>query len=170
MEKTVDAYLSLGTNLGNRINYLQKALELLNNRGCSVVNVSPVYESTPIGFSSEDLFLNVAVLIRTRYTPFELLQILKGIENDLGRTKKSTKHYESRVIDLDIIFYGTSRIQSEELTVPHPLYHERLFVLLPLLDIDPNLCDPATRKLIKEYINPILPQQIISKTSILLIH
>ncbi len=146
------AYLSLGTNLGNKEENLKKAIEKIEERVGHVKAQSAFLPTEPWGFESTNSFLNAAVCVETELTPFELLKATQAIEREMGRTVKSTLGgYADRIIDIDILLYydnvavpvfdkekdwgGTVRIESPELTIPHPRMHERDFVLIPLKEI-----------------------------------
>ena len=110
---------------------------------------SPLYETDPWGFDSDDRFLNLVISIDTAFNPDELLTALQKIEKLLGRERTSLA-YESRPIDLDILFYNEEIINGPKLTIPHPLIQKRMFVLKPLLDISPDLIHPEFNESIKE--------------------
>jgi len=141
--KPVRVYLGLGSNLGDRMGNLALAIEYLSQK-VTIAAVSSVYETKPVYYKEQPLFLNVALATLTRLDPFELLQFVKGIENDLGR--QDSFRNAPRPIDIDILFYGDLVIQSPELTVPHPVIAERAFVLVPLVEIAPELVHPLTHK------------------------
>lgn len=133
-----DAFLGLGSNLGNKRANLEKALEKLHNHNLiEVLKVSSFYETEPVGFKEQDWFLNLVVKISTSLTPFELLEFCQGIEKDLLR--KRDIRWGPRTIDVDILLYENFSCQSEKLTVPHPRMKERAFVLVPLGEIEPGL-------------------------------
>jgi 2-amino-4-hydroxy-6-hydroxymethyldihydropteridine diphosphokinase len=141
MEITNEVYLSLGSNLGDRQLYLEKAIELLTQNGFNVEVISPVYETPAIAIEGAPDFLNCCLKGNTFMNPVELLTRLQEIELLLGRVRRENTTL-SRTIDIDLIFFGNSVINQPYLQIPHPRYHERKFVLLPLLDIDSNLIDP----------------------------
>ncbi|MHB1154434.1 MAG: 2-amino-4-hydroxy-6-hydroxymethyldihydropteridine diphosphokinase [Eubacteriales bacterium] len=141
-------YIGLGSNLGDRQKHITKAIEMLKNtQGITVKTVSPIYETTPVGYSEQPDFLNCVVEIITSLSPYELLDACIFIENELGR--KRTMKWGPRTIDLDILFYGELLVASDRLTIPHPLLHERGFVLLPLSDIAPDMLHPKLNVSIK---------------------
>ncbi|MFA5575270.1 MAG: 2-amino-4-hydroxy-6-hydroxymethyldihydropteridine diphosphokinase [Brumimicrobium sp.] len=146
-----EVILSLGSNLGSRSYYLNKAINLLKAEFDSSFKVSNFYESEPWGFESNNNFLNCCVCFLTAKTPLEILEITQGIEKKIGRKSKTKENnYKSRIIDIDIIFIGDMLIKSKELTVPHPYLYHRNFVLIPLLEIYPNWIDISTGKTIEE--------------------
>jgi 2-amino-4-hydroxy-6-hydroxymethyldihydropteridine diphosphokinase len=126
--------LSLGSNLGNKIEHLEKAIEAIKISAGEVEFVSSYYESEPWGYESENQFINVCLTCFTNYNPFELLTILKEVETTMGRTKTATG-YQDRCIDIDIIFFNKEEIQSEQLMIPHPHFKQREFVMIPLQEI-----------------------------------
>lgn len=133
----VKAYLSLGASLGDREEYLNKAISLLNaTRGIKVEKVSEFLETEPYGGVAKNKFLNCAVQIETFLPPHGLLEEIHRIENSCGRVRK--KRWDDRTLDIDIIFYGDREINDENLTIPHPDYKNRDFVLTPLKSIAPH--------------------------------
>lgn len=136
-----DVYLSLGSNLGNRFELLQKALDALFECIGHVVKVSSVYETPAIGFNG-DPFLNIATHVRTLLSPNDVLAQILSIEKSLGRERNTTKGYSSRPIDIDILFYDDLTLKTEALSVPHPHLEKRRFVLQPLYDIASDISHP----------------------------
>lgn len=132
-------YLGLGSNLGNKEENLKKALELLSEKIGDITAVSSFYTSAPQGFISENSFLNAAVSIHTKLSPFALLDETRKIEKQMGRKQKTRKAYTDRIIDIDILFYDDLIIDTPELTIPHPHIAEREFVLVPLAEIAPEM-------------------------------
>ncbi|GHV10714.1 2-amino-4-hydroxy-6-hydroxymethyldihydropteridine pyrophosphokinase [Bacteroidia bacterium] len=129
-------YLALGTNLGDKQNNLLRAIFEIATQIGTVSAVSSVYESEPWGYVSENTFLNMAVRVETDLSPLDLLHGLQNIEKQMGRTQKSQSQiYQDRLIDIDIILYDDLEYNSEELTIPHPFYQERDFVMQPLNEI-----------------------------------
>ena len=141
----VTAYVSLGSNLGNRAFFLQKAVFLLGQRAGKVTGISPVYQSGAWGFEGED-FLNACLSLETGLGPEALLQTFLQIEREMGRQRNSGTGYQSRSLDLDLLYYGSEVFRSETLTVPHPSIQERRFVLKPLADIAPQFYHPVLKK------------------------
>lgn len=144
------AYLSLGSNQGDREDYLHRALDLIKNtRGISVTNISHIYETEPWGYENQTMFLNIAVEIETDLDPYQLLDSCQQIENALGRERQI--HWGPRTIDIDILDYQDCRLLTERLTIPHPYMEEREFVLMPLREIAPDhiLSSGKTVKLAK---------------------
>ena len=140
------AYLALGTNIGNKRRNMITAAALLAERVGDVLALSGFYETEPWGFQSENTFLNAALQLDTSLSPLELLKATQEIEIEMGRTQKSTGAYHDRIIDIDILLYDNLVLQTPELTLPHPLMHERLFVMEPLAEIAPNVIHPVFKK------------------------
>ena len=140
------AYLGLGTNVGNKRGNLVTAAALLAERVGDVLALSGFYETEPWGFESENFFLNAAVKLKTSFSPLEVLQITQQIEKELGRTEKSNGVYHDRIIDIDILLYEDEVLQIPELTLPHPLMHERKFVMDPLAEIAPFVVHPVLKE------------------------
>ena len=133
-------YLSLGANLGNREQTIRKALHRMEQQIGPILRKSSFYYSAPWGFESEHAFCNACCLVETALQPLEVLHRTQQIERSLGRTEKSAKgHYTDRLIDIDIIlaYDGTKEIiwNDDELTLPHPLWQQRTFVIEPLKEI-----------------------------------
>jgi len=153
-------YLGLGSNLGERQDNLDKALEFLSQR-LRVVKVSSVYDTEPIGNIEQPRFLNLACQIYTTLAPTGLLALVKGIESRLGRIPG--KPDAPRPIDVDILFYGDQVINTRELVIPHPRLTERAFVLIPLNEIAPGLVHPVSGKTIKELLDGVSGKQGVLK-------
>lgn len=149
------AYLGLGTNLGDKVQNLKNAIEVLSNIVGEIISISSIYESEPWGFESTEQFYNIVVSVRTNLSPAKLLNNCKLTELQLGRKTKSSDHYENRIIDVDILCYGDKTIEQEDLIVPHEHLFKRLFVVEPLLEVcdDDNLrkqLNQSLKKLISE--------------------
>lgn len=137
------AYVGLGANLGDRSAMLRAALEqLAAEPGVSLVAVSSVRETDPVGPVDQPRFLNAAAALDTELSPRELLDRLLGIERRLGRTREGPR-FGPRTIDLDLLLYGEERLDEPGLELPHPRLHERLFALEPLFELDPSLVVPG---------------------------
>lgn len=144
-------YLSLGTNLGNKEENLTRAIEHLSLVLGKCVSQSSFIETAAWGFESENSFLNCAVTFDTHLAPLELLDATERIEHELGRIYKSHGgHYSDRIIDIDILLYGNEIIESDRLTIPHPLMHKRDFVLQPMAEIAPDIEHPVLHKSIRQ--------------------
>ena len=170
MEKVNTVYLSIGSNIGDRLANLQKAVDLLRKKNYSILKSSGIYETDALGFESSDRFLNAALKIKTLNSPTELLADLKRIDTTLGRTqRKSGEPYQSRTIDLDIIFYNSLEVNTTELSIPHPRFHERIFVLQPLKDIISTEERKLTQLVESHYVK-VKQFQTIYKTNFSLFH
>lgn len=140
-------YLSLGSNVGDRLSYITQALSKLAKAGV-VAEISSVYETPPWGKEDQRAFLNACVELRTNLSTDNLLTKLKQIESDLGRQER--ERWGPREIDIDILFYGDEQINEQRLTIPHPLLHERAFVLVPLTEIAADFIHPVMNKTVKD--------------------
>ncbi|MCM3712198.1 2-amino-4-hydroxy-6-hydroxymethyldihydropteridine diphosphokinase [Sporosarcina luteola] len=137
------AYLSIGSNIGDRLHHLKEAVRALHSHeGIDVTKISSIYETAPVGYTEQADFLNLAVSIATSLDPFELLAACQQIENGLGRVREI--RWGPRTVDLDILLYNNDNIEAENLIVPHPRMGERAFVLVPLLEIAPSILHPVT--------------------------
>lgn len=169
------AYLSLGSNRGDRKALLAQATDLIRQRVGSVVCCSPLYETPPWGqfAEGEDLpFLNMALALETPLAPQALLATLKEIEASMGRENVITssrnyvitesRQYHSRPIDIDIVLYGMAVAAMPELTLPHPRMHLRRFVLQPLCDIAPDVQHPLLKKTIQQLLEECPDHSLLS--------
>ena len=144
-------YLSLGSNLGDRLGYLQQATSLLNAvSDTSVVATSSFYESEPWQMDTDNWFVNAVIQISTALEPEELLNECQRIENQLGRRRDNSKRYSDRTIDIDILFYDDKIINTERLTIPHRFFHKRAFLLVPMLEIAQYFVHPLFKKTVME--------------------
>ena len=141
-------FLSVGTNLGNRMENLRTALKLIGGCGVLVDAVSGVYRTEPVGLKSQSDFYNICVSGFTENGPDELLAVLKKIEFEMGRVKQ--EKWGPRIIDIDILFYSNIIINTGSLTIPHPEIASRRFVLEPLSEIAPQHMHPGREITIKE--------------------
>jgi len=137
-------YIGIGSNLGDRHNNCLRAIELMKQNGLSVAKQSLVHETAPWGLTEQPAFLNMAVEAETGLAPLELLGLLKKIEKDMGR--QETVRWGSRIIDLDILLYDDIILKTDALVIPHPLMHEREFVLDPLAELAEDLIHPVLKK------------------------
>lgn len=148
------AYLSIGSNLGDRFANIENAIALIQEQLGTVILKSSIYITEPVGFSADLDFFNLCIAIETNSSPTELLEKLKSIEKQLGRNKKSVNGiYESRLIDIDIILFGNIIVNDSQLNIPHKKYLERMFVLKPLAEIAADIIDPIKGKTIKQLFN-----------------
>lgn len=135
-------YLSLGSNLGRREQYLEEALEKIQKRIGRLDKVSRYYESEPCGFSSGNRFYNCCLSLRSSIDPLRLMELLLQIEQEMGRSMEGSI-YSDRVIDIDLLLYGDKQLDLPGLTVPHPSMWDRRFVLAPLAEIAPEVIHPV---------------------------
>ena len=142
------AYLSLGTNLGNKIKNLQDAVDLIHQQIGFVSKISSIYKTVSWGFEGEDFF-NICIEVKTNLSPDKLLELALQIERDLGRKRNNSDVYQNRVIDIDILLYENEILFSKELIVPHPKMLLRNFVLIPLNEIAANVSHPVQKKNIR---------------------
>ena len=144
-------YFSLGTNLGNKEQNLRFAVQYIEKRIGKVISLSAFYATAPWGFSSEHTFLNAAACVETLLPPLSVLHLTQEIEREIGRTHKSVGGvYSDRGIDIDLLLYGDRVLDTPELKLPHPLMHERRFVMEPLAEIAPDLVHPILKKKMRE--------------------
>ena len=130
------AYLGIGSNLGERLGYLQLAVDQLAAAdGVTVVGVSPVYETAPVGGPEQPDYLNAVVGVDTALTAHELLGVAQAVESEAERVR--TVRWGPRTLDVDVLLVGDERIDTPDLVVPHPRMAERAFVVVPLADLDP---------------------------------
>lgn len=134
------AYVGLGSNLGDRLDNLKRAVELLLEKGLSVMEASSVYETDPVGPPQPD-FLNAAVVVDCDLPPVELVGLLKQVEAEIGR--EQSERWGPRVIDLDLLLYGEESVSKPGVTVPHAELTNRAFALVPILEIDDDVELPS---------------------------
>lgn len=149
-----DCYLSLGSNIGDREANIRSALNELKKKH-KIAAVSRAYITKPLYFTEQKSFLNLVVKIETNTAPLQLLKEINNIEAALGRNRDKETRYGPRSIDIDIILYNDLVMDSPQLSIPHPRMHERAFVLIPLLEIAPELHCPKTGKAYTEYLKKL---------------
>ena len=147
------AYIGIGSNLGDRHDNCRRAIELLKKSGLIVSKQSSMYETEPWGLIDQPAFVNMAIEIETELDPQGLLTLLKRIEKEMGR--QETARWGPRIIDLDILIYDEIVLQNDALTIPHPLMHEREFVLGPLSEIAKDLLHPVLKKKISDLLRDV---------------
>ena len=147
-----DVYLSLGSNVGDRENNLREAVTRLESAG-HVVSVSSFYETEPVEVTNQAWFLNCAVEIETTKMPKQLMAAVLEIEREMGRQRMQSKG--PRIIDIDVILFGDTVVDSSELTIPHPAMHERRFVLEPLAEIAPEARHPVFKKTVRQILDAL---------------
>ena len=156
------AYIGIGSNIGDKTAHCEKAItKILQVDRHRLLLKSSLYKTQPLGYAAQDWFVNGVIKIETDLEPHGLLQTLKTIESQLGRTE--TFRWGPRTIDLDILFFNDEEIHSEELDIPHPLIQERQFVLVPLAEIDRNLIHPVFKKTIQDLLQNLKEDQGVMK-------
>jgi 2-amino-4-hydroxy-6-hydroxymethyldihydropteridine diphosphokinase len=155
-------FLGIGTNLGDKENNLKESITGIEKTIGIVKRSSSVYETESWGFKSEDDFLNMVIKIETDLVPAQLIRRILDLELLLGRIR-SEKQYSSRIIDIDILFYNDLVISEKTLTIPHPLLHERKFVLVPLCEIEPELIHPVLKKTVASLLKTCKDQSNVRK-------
>ena len=151
-------YLSLGSNVGDRARQLQRAVDLLAASDVKICRISPVYETEPWGHRDQKWFFNIVVETQTLLFPLQFLGRIQKIEDQLKRQR--TIPNGPRTIDIDILFFGDTVMKTAELEIPHPRYAERRFVLTPIVDLVPELRDPATEQSMSELLADVKDQEI----------
>jgi 2-amino-4-hydroxy-6-hydroxymethyldihydropteridine pyrophosphokinase len=142
-------FLGIGTNLGNRESNLEQAVARIEEYIGPVLDSSSIYETEPWGFQAKDEFLNKVVKVETELTPSEILERILIIESIMGRVR-SKERYSSRLIDIDILICEDMIIDEENLKIPHPLLHQRRFVLVPLCEVASDMIHPVLKKSISD--------------------
>ena len=152
LKQSERVWLGFGSNLGDSRTILQDAWEAVGrDPDVSQVLLSSPYASDPVGMESENRFLNAVGIIETRHDPLSLLNLLQQVEKGFGRNTKTGKDgYQDRLLDLDILYFGTIQSSTEKLQIPHPQIANRLFVLTPLMEIDALHTDPSTHKTVTQ--------------------
>jgi 2-amino-4-hydroxy-6-hydroxymethyldihydropteridine diphosphokinase len=146
-------FLSLGSNLGDSRSYLQKAVELIGRNTAinQITGISPVYRTKAWGKTDQPDFLNMVMELNTKGSPEMLIREILEIEKMMGRIR--AEKWGERIIDIDILLYGNKIVKAENLVVPHPEMHKRKFVLVPLMDLDPNVIHPLFKKNISQLLD-----------------
>jgi 2-amino-4-hydroxy-6-hydroxymethyldihydropteridine diphosphokinase len=146
-------FLLLGSNLDDRLALLKQARNEISLHLGRITLESSVYESEPWGFTAKQSFLNQVIRIETSFSPYELLDKILMIENNLGRKRDQHKRYTSRLIDIDILFFNDAIIKEKNLVIPHPGIPARMFTLVPLSEVDGSFIHPGNCKSIREMIS-----------------
>lgn len=145
-------YIGIGSNIGDREGNISAAVERVDELVGNVTKKSSIYETEPWGFQADEQFLNMVLEVETELSPSDVLETIQKIETRLGRTRSDVR-YSSRIIDIDILLYEDVVINQGNLQIPHPLMHERNFVLVPLDEIAPDLIHPVYAKTISELLH-----------------
>ncbi len=154
-------YLSLGSNVGEREENLNRALRALERERIRVLAQSSIYETEPQGVVRQPWFLNLAVECETRHFPLQLLKVIERIQRELGRERGAgAVRWGPRAIDIDILLFGNLIMATPQLTIPHPRMLERRFALEPLVEIAPELSHPGTREALSKYLGKVAGQKV----------
>ena len=153
-------YLSLGSNIGDRESHLRDAISRLEKKG-RIKSIASFYETEPVEFTDQARFLNCALALETEEAPEQLMESVLHIEQEMGRVRQQNKG--PRTIDIDILLFSDTIIDSPKLTIPHPAMHERRFVLQPLSEIAPEVRHPVLKKTIRELLGALPAGQAVEK-------
>lgn len=160
--KVFKVYLGLGSNVGDRLKFIESAIDRISSiEGVELTKKASVYETEPWGVKDQGFFLNTAVEIETTLTPEELHSELKNIEKTLGR--KHREKWMSREIDIDLLFYGDTVLNNENLKIPHNSIEDRRFVLVPLAELDPGFIHPVLKKSMAKLLSETTDNLEVSK-------
>jgi len=156
------AYIGIGSNIGDKTHQCEKAVsEIIKIDRSKLLAKSSLFKTQPIGYTSQDWFVNGVIKIETDLEPLDLLRSLKAIESQLGRLE--VFRWGPRAIDLDILLFDEEEIQTDELQIPHSRFHERQFVLIPLAEIDRSLIHPVLKKTVGELLDNLKEDQGVEK-------
>lgn len=150
--------LSIGSDLGDRLAYLRRAVDAIAERSMRVMKHSSVYDTPSWGAEDLPPFLNACVIAETEMLPRELLRAIKEIERDLGRVDRG--HWSARTIDIDILLYDDLTVSERDLVIPHVFMHERAFVLVPLAEVEPGMIHPTSGLSAVDLLNDLPPIDI----------
>ncbi len=154
MGKKRKVILGIGSNIGDRRAYIEQAISELEQSFLTSIIRSSIYETEPWGFKAETSFLNCCVGFKSSQNPEKLLEITQKIEKKLGRSRKKNKNnYQSRTIDIDLLFVGDIEMKNKKLEIPHPRLYDRSFVLIPILELFPDFIDPSSKLSIQELVD-----------------
>ena len=156
-------FLSLGSNIGDRLGYVQQAAGILGTtNNIQIIATSSFYETEPWQMDSKNWFVNAIVQISTSLTPEELLIVIQRIEAQLGRERSTKREYTDRTIDIDILFYDNKLINTAKLVIPHKFFHRRACMLVPMLEIAQDFVHPLFGKTISELYDELdSPEQVV---------
>ena len=151
---TATAYIGIGSNLGDKLSNCLKAIEAVDRvPDCSVVGQSGFYRTEPVGVERQDWYVNGVLFLSTDISPQDLLTSILAVEKEMGR--KRNKKWASRIIDLDLLLFGQDVIKKDDLAIPHPLMHRRRFVLMPMVQLAPDLIHPVLGKSMADLLDDI---------------
>ncbi len=159
-------FLLVGSNLGDKLNFLLLAQNKIEENIGNIIAISSVYESESWGFKTNNTFLNQCVEVKTKLSPDTILKKIHIIEKSTGRVHNNKNNYESRNLDIDILFYNNDIIKKSDLIIPHPKLQERRFCLLPLVEIAPQLRHPTLKKTISQLLDECEDKANINKSSL----
>ena len=154
------AYIGFGSNIDDRLNYITQALQLLLEAdNVSLIQISSLYETEPVGYEEQDWFLNGVIAVETGLLVHELLTLLKEIEGEVGREHRA--RWGPREVDLDLLIYDQDCINTPDLTVPHPEMHQRSFVLVPFTEIAPDILHPILQQDIRTLLSNLNDEKTV---------
>lgn len=148
-----EAYLLLGSNLGDSKKYISEAIQYISQQIGQLTGLSSLYQTASWGNTDQPDFINQVVLIKTKLNPQQLLENILVIEKKLGRER--AEKWGSRTIDIDLLFYGDQIIRDENLVVPHPFLHQRRFTLMPLVELNAGLVHPVLNQTVQTLLNEL---------------
>ena len=156
-------FLSLGSNMGDRLGYVQQAASILGTtQNIQIVTSSSFYETEPWQMDTPNWFVNAIVQISTSFSPEELLIVINRIESQLGRERSGKRIYTDRTIDIDILFYDDKIINTDKLVIPHKFFHKRACMLVPMLEIAQDFVHPLFKKTVSELYDELEnPEQVV---------
>lgn len=156
-------FLSLGSNIGDRLGYVQQAASILGTtKDINIITTSSFYETEPWQMDSPNWFVNAIVQISTTLSPEELLIVIQRIESQLGRERSEKRDYTDRTIDIDILFYDNKIMNTDKLTIPHRFFHRRACMLVPMLEIAQDYIHPLFNKSISDLYDELEePEQVV---------
>jgi len=153
--------LSLGSNIGDKFNFLTLSKSLIYHKIGQILLSSNIYETEPWGVENQDSYLNQVISVQTDRTPNELLKDIHSIEKELGRIRNV--HYGARTIDIDILYYGERIINAKRLKIPHPHIQKRRFILVPLSEVSPDMLHPLLKKTNQELLDVVKDNGKVTK-------